>query len=374
MLNPNIVASDDCYVIDESGKRYIDFEAGVWSASLGHNNKQINETIIRQVNSISHVGYRYSTKIVNDAARKVLELLNFEDGKCVFLSSGSEAVEFAVQVARRITEKPYFLCLKNHYLSAYGLAGNRNEEQWLSLDLSKYNGNVDHFLRNVPFDKIGVFVFEPGNASGTVQLPPKELIKAIGDKIKKHHGMMVINEVTTGIGRTGKWFGFLHYDIKPDIVACGKGIGNGYPVSVIALSKKVVAAIQKTGFRYAQSHQDDPLGCAVINEVISIIKDHHLIERAARMGKILKQELISLSQKHKCVKEIRGIGLMFVMEFSKDAAICPEVIHKELFDAGYITGFHPVASLLRFYPPLTIKEGQIKSMANELDTILLRYD
>ena len=371
MFNPTIVSSDNCYVIDESGKRYIDFEAGVWSASLGHNNKQVNEAIIRQINSISHVGYRYTTKIVDEAAEKVLGLLGFMGGKCVFLSSGSEAVEFAVQVARRITDKPYFLCLRNHYLSAYGTSASRIDDQWISLDLSAYNGYVDDFLGSIPFDKIGAFVFEPGNASGIVQLPPSELIKAVGDKVQANGGIIAVNEVTTGIGRTGKWFGFQHYDICPDIVSIGKGVGNGYPVSVIALSNAVAYAIEQTGFRYAQSHQDDPLGCAVVNEVISIIERDNIIEAAARMGEILENELEVLATKHKCIKEVRGVGLMLGAEFWKND-ISVEAIHRELFDAGYIAGCNPSANFLRFYPPLTIKEAQIRSMISALDTILSR--
>ena len=374
MLNPTIVSSDKCYVIDESGKRYIDFESGVWSASLGHNNKQVNDAIIRQINSIGHVGYRYTTKVVNEAAEKVLGLLGFTDGKCVFLSSGSEAVEFGVQVARRIVDKPYFLCLKNHYLSAYGISASRNDEQWISLDLSEYKGQVDDFLSNIDFDKIGVFVFEPGNASGTVKLPPPELIKEIADRVRENNGIIVVNEVTTGTGRTGKWFGFQHYNISPDIVAIGKGIGNGYPVSVIALTNKTAEAVEKTGFRYAQSHQDDPLGCAVVKEVINIIERDNLIERAAQMGAILEHEFVSLSKKHRCIKEVRGTGLMFVMEFLESSDIPLKTVHRELFDAGYIAGFNPSANLLRFYPPLIIEEAQIKNMASSLSTIILRYN
>ena len=113
MLNPNIISSDNCYVTDENGKRYIDFESGVWCTCLGHNNKLVNDAIIKQMNIISHTGYRYSNKIVDEAAEKVLHLVNLIDGKCVFLSSGSEAVEFSVQAIKKVMNKPYFLCFNN---------------------------------------------------------------------------------------------------------------------------------------------------------------------------------------------------------------------------------------------------------------------
>jgi len=373
MLNPTIVLSENCYVIDENGKKYVDFEAGVWCTSLGHNNKQVNEAIIKQMNIISHTGYRYAAKVVDEAAEKVLELLNFTEGKCVFLSSGSEAVEFGVQLAQKIMDKPCFLCLNNYFLSSYGISAARSKNNWISIDLSEYNGNPSDFLEDVPFDKIGAFVFEPGNASGTVKLPPKRLIKAIEDKVKENGGIIVVDEVTTGTGRTGKWFGFEHYNMQPDIVSFGKGIGNGYPVSVIALTKHISDLTEKSGFKYAQSHQNDPLGCAVVKEVISVIENNKFIQRSAKMGTVLDYELQLILKKHKCVKEVRGIGLMYVMEFQQDENFPLEKIHKELFDAGYITGVNVPANLLRFYPPLTIEEDQIKSMTNALDIILLKY-
>lgn len=373
MFNPTIVSSDNCYVTDESGKRYVDFESGVWCTSLGHNNKQVNEAIIRQMNIIGHTGYRYSNKVVDEAAETVLDLFGFTDGKCVFLSSGSEAVEFAVLLVKRIMDKPYFLCLDNHFISSYGISATRDKDQWISLDLSEYEGNPAAFLESIPFDRIGAFIFEPGNASGTVKLPPEDLIKAIEVKIRENKGFIVVDEVTTGIGRTGKWFGYEYYNISPDIVSCGKGIGNGYPVSVIAMSKQMADLAEGSDFKYGQSHQNDPLGCAVVKEVISIIKQKDYIKRASEIGLFLENELNMLREKYTYIKEVRGRGLMFVIEFSSTDDFPLEKIHKELFDAGYITGLRTPANVMRFYPPLTIEKEHIKGLTNALSAILDKY-
>jgi len=370
MLNPRIVTGDNCLVVDENGKSYIDFEAGVWCLPLGHNHKQINKAIVDQLNKISHVGYRYTTNIVDIAAEKVLNLMGFSDGKCVFLSSGSEAVEFGVQVARKLMKKPYFLCLSDYYLSAYGISATRNKEQWISLNLTDYHENPADFLKDIPFDKIGAFIFEPGNASGTAKLPPRELIREIEKQVKANNGIILVDEVTTGVGRTGKWFGFEHYKLKPDIVSLGKGIGNGYPVSVISLSAEIANQIESTDFTYAQSHQDDPLACAVVNEVLTVIESNQYIERAAKMGLVLEQELETLAKKHNSIKEVRGIGLMYVIEFSSNSGLNLEKIHQILFDEGYIVGVKVPANVLRFYPPLTIKSEQINSMVRTLDETL----
>ena len=369
-INPNIISADNCRIFDESGKEYIDFESGIWSVPLGYGNKQVNDAMIKQLSQISHIGYYCSAKIVEEAAEKVLALLDFADGKCVFLTAGSEAVEFGVQLAKKIMGKQYFLCLENYFLSSYGTSANRNQDSWISLDLSEYNKNASDFLKDVPFDKIGAFVFEPGSASGLVKPPPKELIEAIERKIKENGGIFIVNEVTTGIGRTGKWFGFEHYNICPDIVSMGKGIGNGYPVSVIALSKRIADLAGKCGFRYSQSHQNDPLGCAVVKEVITVIEDNQYIKRSAEIGAILKHKLLELQKKHECIKDVRGVGLMCAVEFHADVHFSLENVHRELFDAGYITGFLARANLFRFDPPITIEIGQIEKMINALDGIL----
>jgi len=369
IFNSSIIAGHGCYIVDEKGKKYIDFEAGIWCMSLGHNNAEVNQAIIRQLSNISHVGERYSSKIVDEAAEVVLELLNFNNGKCIFLSSGSEAVEFSVQATRKITARPYFLCLKNSFLSSYGTSASRCTEDWISLDLSQYNGDAKAFLKNIPFEKIGAFVFESGCVLRMANVP-KELINTIAHQIKQSGGITIANEVTTGIGRTGKWFGFEHFDITPDIVVCGKGIGNGYPVSVIAMRENIAAKIEQCGFKYCQSHQNDPLGCAVVKQVITTIKEQSLIEKAVQMGIILESALRNLTNKHNDIKEVCGIGLMYLLEFNTHNNLNLEKIHRNLFDAGFIVGHTPATNTFVIYPPLIIEQKMIEAMVNQLNSII----
>ena len=115
----------------------------------------------------------------------------------------------------------------------------------------------------VDFSEIGVFLFEPGNSGGIVKFPPCNLISALNRICKKNNIVFVVDEVTTGIGRTGKWFGYMHYSIVPDIVCMGKGLGNGYPVSAIAMTEDISERALAAHFHYAQSHQNDSLGCRV---------------------------------------------------------------------------------------------------------------
>lgn len=373
----NIIRGEGEFLYDDRGKRYIDFEAGVWSTSLGHSHPRVNSVIKEQVERIMHLNYQYRNPIVEGAAARVLETVGLTEGKCIFLGSGSEAVEFGVQSIRRLSGKPMLLSLAGAYLAAYGSAGRRSTEEWHLFDWSGCAGcskgecgdECGSFMK-IPFGEIGGFVFEPGNSSGLVKLPPAKLVKAIAGKLRQQGGTIMANEVTTGFGRTGRWFGYEHYGLLPDIVAMGKSIGNGYPVSAVAMSRDIAARLEESGLRYAQSHQNDALGCAVAAEIIKVIREEGLIMKAAATGERFKKGLDQLAGLHDCIGEIRGRGLMLVVEFRRDCSLSLEAVHDRLFEGGFLTGYNIAGNLIRFYPALIINDGSIDEMIEKLDFLL----
>lgn len=373
----NIISGEGDCLYDDQGMKYIDFEAGVWSAALGHSHPQINNAIKRQIDKIMHLGYLYRSPIVEEAGAKVLETVQMPEGKCIFLGSGSESVEFGVQSIRRITQQPLLLSLVGSYLAAYGSAGRRSLDEWYFFDWSKCtNCDSDQCssdccnFREIPFDRIGGLVFEPGNTSGQVKLPPQKLIKALEIKIRQLKGVVMANEVTTGFGRTGKWFGYEHYELKPDIIAMGKSLGNGYPVSAVAMKPEIAEVLENSGLRYAQSHQNDAMGCAVALEVIKVIMEEELIKRSAEIGIMFKARLEKLAKNNDCIRQVRGRGLMLAVEFRENRDFPLELLHRRLFESGFLTGYNLAGNLLRFYPALIIKESSIESMIEKLDAIL----
>ncbi|MEK6730878.1 MAG: aspartate aminotransferase family protein [Pseudomonadota bacterium] len=372
----NIVRAEDCYLFDDTGKQYVDFEGGVWCASVGHNNPRINTILIQQLTAsgVAHLGYRYQNLDVEEAGDELLRALNFGDGKCLFLNSGSEAVEYSVQVARHISKKPLLLTLAGAYLSAYGSSGTKGEDEWYIFDWSHCaeGARDDQLLQSIPFDRIGGFVFEPGNSSGLVKFPPVWLINELVARVRQNSGLIIVDEVTTGFGRTGRWFGFNHYQLKPDIVAVGKGLGSGYPVSAVVMRAPIVDALmQDSSWHYGQSHQNSPQGCIVAREVIRLIRDKHLIERSEQLGFYFVEELAKLKSKYPCIKEIRGRGLMIVMELVNWASVTE--LYEDLLHKGFVVGCKPVAGILRFYPPLTVTKELISNLVDKLDVALRDY-
>lgn len=378
MADIEIVHAKDSYLYDTQNKQYIDFESGIWCTALGHNHPIINQTIQKQLKLISHIGYRYTTIALEEAAEQLLITTLFSDGKCVFLSSGSEAVEFGVQVIRRITGTPILLTLSDSYLGAYGSAGRKSHDEWYCFDWAicktcphQENCNPQCiYLKEIPTEKIGGFVFEPGNSSGLIKFPPAKLIENIVRLTRENNGLILVNEVTTGLGRTGLWYGYEHYNVQPDLIAMGKGLGNGYPVSAIAMKSEITDQLEKIGFCYAQSHQDDPMGCTIVKEVIRTIREEHLVERSKNVGKYFLHKLNKLCDQHNVIKEVRGRGLMIAVEFNNDPNILLDSVFHQLLKRGFIIGFKPVASLFRFYPPLTINEKDIDLFIENFNDIL----
>ncbi len=368
---PHIVNSDGAYLFDDKGKKYIDLESGVWCTSIGHNNFQINKVIKKQIGSLLHAGFCYTNNIVQEAAEKVLSISGFIGGKCVFLSSGSESIELARQISKHVTGKKISMTLHDSYLGSYSSVTDRNENWYLfnwekcrqCPDQTNCKANCPELLK-IPTN-VSEFIFEPGSSSGFVRFPPKSLIKNIVTAVRESGGKIIANEVTTGIGRTGKWFGFNHYPIEPDMIAMGKGIGNGYPVSITAINQHTIDHLDKSDFKYSQSHQNDPLGAAIVNEVIQIINDGDLISKAKVKGDKFFKKLQLLKDDARVI-DVRGQGLMFAIDLCDEKT--GDRIYQKLLDKGYIVCNRK--SLFRIDPPLTINEDDFSEFINDFKNIL----
>ena len=168
---------------------------------------------------------------------------------------------------------------------------------------------------------------------------------------------------------TGKWFGFQHYNIQPEVVAMGKGIGNGYPVSVTAISGGIAQKLGTVKFVYAQSHQNDPLGAFVIKEVIDIIEEDNLLKRSEQLGSLLLQGLLKLKNEYPIIRNIRGRGLILAIELKSNA----QDVYEELFSNGFILCKRPNTEVLRLDPALTIEKGLVESFLITLTNIIKKF-
>ena len=390
----NFVRGQNCALFDDQGRRFVDLESGSWAALLGHGHPRVNRVIKDQLDRIMHLGVRTPNQLAELAARDVLELTGLPDGRCTFLSSGSEAVEFGVQVARRVTGRPFdsspafaeatagrqgrplLLTFADSYLAAFGSAARKDPSEWHLLDWhAPAAADVATCLASIPFDRIGGFVLEPGGgAPGFVRFPPAPLVEAIARRVQADGGLLVANEITTGMGRTGSWFGYQHYDLRPDIVALGKGLGNGFPVSATAIRRDLAEKLERSGFRHAQSHQNNPLGCAVAREVIAILREERLVERSRDLGESFLERLRGLQARNPKIKDVRGRGMLLAVEFASDSSLSGTAAQAALWDRGFIAaGYpagYPAGTGLRFDPALTMEESDLERLMEALAEVL----
>lgn len=379
LLVRDIVRADNCSLYDAQGNRYVDLESGVWCTSIGHGHPRVREVLVDQAARIGHTGLYYSSGVVEDAAHAILSVLGFPDGQCVFLCSGSEAVEYSVRVAQAIADRPLLMTMTDSYFGAYGSASRQQPDEWFCFDWmacatcvhSKECSQECKHWATIPFDDIGGLLFEPGSSSGLVRFPPEKLLRNIVARIREQDGLVLVNEVTTGVGRTGTWFGYQHYGMSPDIVALGKGIGNGFPVSVAAVVPGVCKRLETSPVKYAQSHQNDPLGATIARTVIAVIQDDGLIKRGTELAAFLLTELEGIKERTDQIQEIRSRGLMIVLALNDE----PEGsfttrTHQELVRRGYIVGRRPGVNVLRIDPSLTIDQDDIVGFLETLEAVL----
>lgn len=208
-------------------------------------------------------------------------------------------------------------------------------------------------------------IYEPILANGGVIVPPPGYGAQLKKWTEREGALLIAEEVTTGVGRTGKWFAFEHDGIVPDILVIGKAIGGGLPISAVVTTEKVEEACRGK-LRHVQSHQNDPFSGRVAATVIRILKEEGLAERVAALGRYFMDGLQSLQKDNPIVQEVRGKGLLLGMELIPEKGAFGEQVQRRLFNNGFITDYQPPLATFRFFPPYIIKEGEIDDLLSSL--------
>ncbi|MFW9882218.1 MAG: aspartate aminotransferase family protein [Candidatus Thorarchaeota archaeon] len=370
------------WIWDNKGKKYLDCESGMWCVNLGHNHPKIIQAIKNQLDEIIHRNKGFLTPITLDAADSLLNFLPNKYDKLTFLNSGTEAIEFGINFAMKVTKRKKVLSLQNSYLGAYGQAKASsyislektkfqipypicNEEKCNCLD--KHQSYLDHFFLNYSSD-IACFILEPIMVSGGIIKPCNKYVQYVCDKVQNSGGLVLIDEITTGMGRTGHKFGYQFYQILPDVVVLGKALGNGYPVSAVVTKSDFESKLSPSELYYAQSHQLDPLGAAVVKSVVRTFGEEKIVEKSQKRIQNLSKIIYSL--KHSFIKEIRTYGMIFGIQIQPYNGMgSDEIILKiknKLLEVGVITGYSTSREYIRFLPPLNIQDNEVDYLKDKL--------
>ena len=369
-----LVRGEGCRVWDDAGREYLDFVGGIAVCALGHASPLVTKILEEQSRILVHVSNLFYTVPQVELARLLVEH-SFADR--VFLcNSGAEANEAAIKLARRYACENKgpghhtIVCMENSFhgrtmatLSATGQDKVRKGYDPLLEGFRFVPFNDLELLAAAVDDTTCAVMLEPIQGEGGVVLPNDGYLQGVEKLCRERDVLLILDEVQVGMGRTGRLFAHEQFGVTPDIVSLAKALGNGLPVGAM-LSKEALSTAFAPG-SHATTFGGTPLVSAVAKGVLSSLLEDGWIENARRMGVYFKGELEKLRQKHACVTEVRGLGLILGVELDRPGAPLVEACREE---GVLVNCTHE--NVLRFLPPLIVTEREIDAVVRGLDRVL----
>ena len=351
------------YIYDTNNNRYLDFVAGVSACSLGHQHPRVNQAIKDQLDLYSHVMVygEYSQSPAVEYCKLMASLLPAPLDKTYLVNSGTEAIEGALKLARRVTGRSQLISCHNAYhgntmgsLSVMGYEERKQVFRPLLPDVEFITFNNEADLEKITTKTAGILLETIQGGAGFIQ-PENDFLKKVRQRCDEVGAMMILDEIQPGFGRTGKLFGFQNYDVVPDIVVMGKGMGGGMPVGAFTASSTMMDLLShnpKLG--HITTFGGHPVIAAACLATLKEITETTLMSDALAKEKLFRELLV-----HPLIEEVRGKGLMLAA-MTKNADITNEVILK-CQDRGLILFWLLFeACAIRITPPLTISEEEIR--------------
>ncbi len=371
-----VTKGEGCWLWDLEGRRYLDFLAGIAVCNLGHVRKEVLEGLTTQAGKLFHVSNLFYMEPQIKAAELLVE--NSFGDKIFFCNSGAEANEAAIKLARRYSWKKYgrerfeIIVMDNSFhgrtvctLSATGQKKFHEGFEPLVEGFTYVPFNNTNAIQEAITEKTCAVMLELIQAEGGVYVADEEYIKALRAMTKEKDILLILDEVQTGIGRTGRFFAYEHYDIEPDIMSLAKALGNGFPVGAMVATEKVMEAFVPG--THASTFGGNPLASAAVVATLNILLGEGIIKHCEKMGEYLHKQLLSLKNTYPFITEVRGKGLIWGIELSMDG----DPIQKEFLKEGVILNCTK-GNVLRLVPPLIIGTEEIDVLVQIADQIFQR--
>jgi acetylornithine/N-succinyldiaminopimelate aminotransferase len=365
-----IVRGQDNYMFDAEGNKILDMFPGWAVSGIGHCHPKVVEAIRAQAGQLLHIDNTFYTEQQGKLAKFLSE--RAFGGKSFFCNSGAEANEAAMKLARRHTPRE-----KYKFITAEASFHGRTFATITATAQPKYHDGFLPMLPGfeyVPFndiealkkafsDEVAAVMLEPIQGEGGINVAANEYLQAARDLCNEHQALLILDEVQTGLGRTGKWFGYQHSDIEPDIMTMAKALGGGVAIGAM-MAKSEVAASLVPG-THASTFGGNSLACAAAIAVIEAIEEDYLLDNAHKMGRYAQDRLTQLKEKYPVIDHIRGKGLMIGIKLTEPGSdIVDQCLEKNL----RINCTH--GDVLRFMPSMTVTEEQINKAVEILDSVL----
>lgn len=361
-----IMEGNGCYVTDNHGKKYLDFTSGIGVVNLGYNQARLNQVLAEQAQKIWHTPNLYENHLQEVVAEK---LIQEKDYLAFFCNSGAEANEAAIKLARKATGKSQIITFTNSFhgrtygaMSATGQSAIHTGFEPLVPDFIYVPYNDFSALQEQVSDQTAAIMLELIQGEGGVTVADQEWIQQVVALCQEKKILLIVDEVQTGIGRTGSLFAFEQFGIEPDIFTLAKGLGNGFPIGAM-LGKTTLGEAFGPG-SHGTTFGGNKLGMVVASEILDSLSSEILVASQQRS----KQLFAGLNKiKSDKINEIRGKGLMIGIELQPDISVA-EIV--EDLEAEGLLALRAGANTLRLLPPLIISEEEITLGLEKLTKVL----
>ncbi|SDM59055.1 acetylornithine aminotransferase [Fictibacillus solisalsi] len=362
--NLEIEKGSGCQVTDTQGKKYLDFTSGIGVCSLGHVHPAVTEAVTEQLNKLWHTSNLFQSSLQEQTAELLTAPTHLS--KVLFCNSGAEANEGAIKLARKYTGKTKIItCLQSFHGRTYGSMSATGQEK-----IKAGFGPMVEGFEHVPFNDsnaldqaadadTAAIMIEVVQGEGGINPGSVNYLKYIGELCNKKGILLIIDEVQTGIGRTGKPFAFSHFGLEPDIVTAAKGLGNGFPVGAVIATEEVSSAFGPGS--HGTTFGGNPLAMAAASAVMKEVFEPSFLEEVQKKGEYLKEELQNRLSTYEEVHEVKGLGLMVGIQCKGKVT---DLI-TELQQNGILVlsaGEH----VLRLLPPLTVSYEELRMGIEEI--------
>jgi len=333
------------YLYDYDGKRYIDFSSGLMNVNIGHGDQRVTDAVVKQMQEVTYVTPSCVTKVRGELGKKLAGICPGDLNKAFFTLCGATSIENAIKLARLYTGRHKILTRYQSYHGAsYGAISASGDPRRLPADaqqapnfvhfdlpyLYRWEYGEENLLKESTAALERVIAYESPNNIAAILLEgesgssgcfkyPVGYLKAVRELCNKHGILLIIDEVMSGFGRTGKMFGFENHGIIPDMICMAKGLTSGYlPLGCLMVTDKIAAKYDDAVLPLGLTYSSHPVSCAAAVEMLQIYEDDNLVEHAASMGKYMDEQLELLKQKHPSIGDWRNTGLLGCIELVKN--------------------------------------------------------
>ncbi len=359
LFDINIVKGKGCHVWDDKGQEYLDLYGGHAVISIGHCHPHYVDMLTKQLNTLGF----YSNSVINTLQSQLAERLGqvcgYPDYQLFLINSGAEANENALKLASFHTGRKRVLAAGKAFHGRTSLAVEATDNSKIVAPVNS-NGHVTFLPLNdlaafeAELDKgdVAAVIVECIQGVGGIRMATAEFMQGLRKACDKTGTVLICDEIQCGYGRSGKFFAHQHLGVKPDIITCAKGIGNGFPMGAVIISPKFEAVYGMLGTTFGGNH----LACTAALAVLDVIEQEQLVDNAAKVGAYLMEELKKLQQTDAHIVDVRGEGLMIGIEYDQPIkALRNALVHDEHVFTGAAS-----TNILRLLPPLTLSLDEAK--------------